>query len=229
MSLLKVAVPAAAAAVAAAVWWRHWRRSGSKLGGDAAVGVIGLGVMGAQLLMNLAEKLETPIAGLDMDDGKAKAAIELAQSEGGLPVCTFTHTAAFVAALRKPRVVLLLVPAGRAVDGACAALSELLERGDLVVDMRGLAEMRAFAPTFMDLTHSLQQPNQDSGVTGGRPELISTVARAAVAAGVDGVFIETHPDPSKALSDGANMLPLDQLEGLLTTLSSLHDWRLTHT
>ena len=135
MSLLKVAVPAAAAAVAAAVWWRHWRRSGSKLGGDAAVGVIGLGVMGAQLLMNLAEKLETPIAGLDMDDGKAKAAIELAQSEGGLPVCTFTDTAAFVAALRKPRVVLLLVPAGRAVDGACAALSELLERGDLVVDM----------------------------------------------------------------------------------------------
>ena len=73
MSLLKVAVPAAAAAVAAAVWWRHWRRSGSKLGGDAAVGVIGLGVMGAQLLMNLAEKLETPIAGLDMDDGKANA------------------------------------------------------------------------------------------------------------------------------------------------------------
>ena len=78
--------------------------------------------------------------------------------------------------------------------------------GDLIVDMRGLTEMRAFAPTFMDLTHSLQQPNQASGVTGGRPELISTVARAAVAAGVDGVFIETHPDPSKA-SDGANMFP----------------------
>ena len=66
----------------------------------------------------------------------------------------------------------------------------------------------------------LQQPNQESGVTGGRPELIATVARAAVAAGVDGVFIETHPDPSKALSDGANMLPLDQLEGLLTTSQS---------
>ena len=100
--------------------------------------------------------------------------------------------------------------------------------GDLVVDMRGLTEMRAFAPVFMDLTHSLQQPNQASGVTGGRPELIATVARAAVAAGLDGVFIETHPDPSKALSDGANMLPLDQLEGLLTTLASLHEWRQTH-
>ena len=100
--------------------------------------------------------------------------------------------------------------------------------GDLVVDMRGLTEMRAFAPVFMDLTHSLQQPNQASGVTGGRPELIATVARAAVAAGLDGVFIETHPDPSKALSDGANMLPLNQLEGLLTTLASLHEWRQTH-
>jgi 2-dehydro-3-deoxyphosphooctonate aldolase (KDO 8-P synthase) len=100
--------------------------------------------------------------------------------------------------------------------------------GDLVVDMRGLAEMRAFAPTIMDLTHSLQQPNQVSGVTGGRPELIATLARAAVAAGVDGVFIETHPDPANALSDGANMLPLDQLEGLLTTLASLHGWRQSH-
>ena len=100
----------------------------------------------------------------------------------------------------------------------------MLGYGDLVVDMRGLTEMRAFAPTFMDVTHSLQQPNQASGVTGGRPELIATVARAAVAAGVDGVFIETHPDPSNARSDGANMLPLDRLEGLLTTLSNLHMW-----
>ncbi len=100
--------------------------------------------------------------------------------------------------------------------------------GDLVVDMRGLETMRAFAPTFMDLTHSLQQPNQARGVTGGRPQLIGSLARAAVAAGVDGVFIETHPEPSKAMSDGANMLPLDQLEGLLTTLASLHEWRHIH-
>lgn len=100
--------------------------------------------------------------------------------------------------------------------------------GDLVVDMRGLETMRAFAPTFMDLTHSLQQPNQARGVTGGRPQLIGSLARAAVAAGVDGVFIETHPEPSQAMSDGANMLPLDQLEGLLTTLASLHEWRHIH-
>ena len=100
--------------------------------------------------------------------------------------------------------------------------------GDLVVDMRGIVEMGRFAPVFMDLTHSLQQPNQASGVTGGRPEMIATMARAAVAAGVDGVFIETHPQPSKALSDGANMLPLDELESLLTTLKSLHEWRQNH-
>ena len=100
--------------------------------------------------------------------------------------------------------------------------------GDLVVDMRGLETMRAFAPTFMDLTHSLQQPNQARGVTGGRPQLIGSLARAAVAVGVDGVFIETHPEPSQAMSDGANMLPLDQLEGLLTTLASLHEWRHSH-
>ena len=80
---------------------------------------------------------------------------------------------------------------------------------DLVVDFRGISAMRAFAPTIMDLTHSLQQPNQASGVTGGRPELIAHMARTAVAAGADGVFIETHPDPAAAKSDGANMLALD--------------------
>lgn len=100
--------------------------------------------------------------------------------------------------------------------------------GDLVVDMRGLVEMKKFAPTFMDLTHSLQQPNQESGVTGGRPHMISAIARAAVATGVDGVFIETHPNPSLALSDGANMLPLDQLESLLECLKGLHEWRQVH-
>lgn len=85
---------------------------------------------------------------------------------------------------------------------------------DLVVDFRGLAVMRSFGPTIMDLTHSLQQPNQASGVTGGRPELIAHMARTAVAAGADGVFIETHPNPAEAKSDGANMLALDRFAGL---------------
>lgn len=90
---------------------------------------------------------------------------------------------------------------------------------DLVVDFRNLPEMKALgAPVVMDVTHSLQQPNQSSGVTGGKPALIETIAKAAIAVGADGLFIETHPQPSIAKSDGANMLPLDQLEDLLKKL-----------
>ncbi len=101
----------------------------------------------------------------------------------------------------------------------------LTERGttfgyqDLVVDFRGIPEMQSFkVPVVLDCTHSLQQPNQPSGVTGGRPALIETIAKAGIATGVDGLFIETHPDPASALSDGANMLPLNQLERLLEKL-----------
>ena len=82
--------------------------------------------------------------------------------------------------------------------------------------------MKSFAPTILDVTHSLQQPNQASGVTGGRPEMIETMARAGVAAGVDGFFMETHFDTTQAKSDGANMLPLDLMEALLTRLHRLH-------
>lgn len=90
---------------------------------------------------------------------------------------------------------------------------------DLVVDFRGIPEMRAFnVPVVMDCTHSLQQPNQPSGVTGGKPALIETIAKAAIAVGADGLFIETHPDLSNAKSDGANMLQLDLLEDLLVKL-----------
>ncbi|WP_316788183.1 3-deoxy-8-phosphooctulonate synthase [Pedobacter frigoris] len=90
---------------------------------------------------------------------------------------------------------------------------------DLIVDYRGLPEMQGFeVPVVMDCTHSLQQPNQSSGVTGGKPELIGTIAKAAIAVGADGLFIETHPDPANAKSDGANMLHLDLLEDLLVKL-----------
>lgn len=94
---------------------------------------------------------------------------------------------------------------------------------DLIVDYRGLPVMRQFAPVVLDCTHSLQQPNQSAGVTGGRPELIETIARAGVASGLDGIFIETHPDPSVAKSDGANMLRLDLLEPMLTRLVKLSE------
>ncbi len=92
---------------------------------------------------------------------------------------------------------------------------------DMIVDFRGIPTMKQFAPVVLDVTHSLQQPNQASGVTGGRPELINTMARAGIAAGVDGIFMETHFDPSIAKSDGANMLHLDYLERLLTNLVAL--------
>ncbi len=93
---------------------------------------------------------------------------------------------------------------------------------DLVVDFRAIPVMKSFAPTILDVTHSLQQPNQSSGVTGGRPEMIETIARAGVAAGIDGLFIETHFDTKRAKSDGANMLPLELMEGLLTRLRKLY-------
>ena len=101
----------------------------------------------------------------------------------------------------------------------------LTERGttfgyqDLVVDYRGIPVMKEMGvPVVLDITHSLQQPNQVSGVTGGKPELIETVARAGIAVGVDGIFIETHPNPAEAKSDGANMLILNKLEVLLQKL-----------
>ncbi|MFD2512416.1 3-deoxy-8-phosphooctulonate synthase [Pontibacter locisalis] len=95
---------------------------------------------------------------------------------------------------------------------------------DLIVDFRNLPEMQATgASVVMDVTHSLQQPNQSSGVTGGKPALIETIAKAAIAVGADGLFIETHPQPSIAKSDGANMLPLDQLEVLLTKLIRIRE------
>ena len=93
---------------------------------------------------------------------------------------------------------------------------------DLVVDFRSIPVMQQTGcPVVMDVTHSLQQPNQRAGVTGGKPEMIETIARAAVAAGADGIFLETHPNPAEAKSDGANMLSLDLLEGLLTRLSAI--------
>jgi len=91
---------------------------------------------------------------------------------------------------------------------------------DLVVDMRNIPYMQEIGvPVIMDITHSLQQPNQTSGVSGGLPGLIETIGRSAIASGADGIFIETHPDPSKALSDGANMLRLDNLDELMRRLT----------
>lgn len=106
----------------------------------------------------------------------------------------------------------------------------LTERGtffgyqDLVVDYRGIIEMKKFnVPVILDCTHSLQRPNQSSGVTGGNPELIETIAKAGIAVGVDGLFVEVHPEPAKALSDGANMLKLERAENLLRVCRKIKD------
>ena len=105
----------------------------------------------------------------------------------------------------------------------------IIERGnsfgytDLIVDYRGIPIMKQYSPVILDITHSLQQPNQESGVTGGRPELIETIAKAGIAVGADGIFIETHPNPSEAKSDGANMLQLDKLDNLLSKLTKIRE------
>ena len=105
----------------------------------------------------------------------------------------------------------------------------IIERGnsfgytDLIVDYRGLPIMKQYSPVILDITHSLQQPNQESGVTGGRPELIETIAKAGIAVGADGIFLETHPNPSEAKSDGANMLQLDKLDNLLAKLTKIRE------
>ncbi|MGC1632645.1 MAG: 3-deoxy-8-phosphooctulonate synthase [Gelidibacter sp.] len=98
---------------------------------------------------------------------------------------------------------------------------------DMIVDFRGIPTMRQYAPTILDVTHSLQQPNQSTGVTGGRPDMIETIARAGIVNNVDGLFIETHFDPANAKSDGANMLHLDNLEKLLTNLVAIR--KVVHT
>ena len=92
---------------------------------------------------------------------------------------------------------------------------------DMIVDFRGIPTMQHYATTVLDVTHSLQQPNQSAGVTGGRPDMIETIAKAGIAVGVDGIFIETHFDPANAKSDGANMLHIDYFENLMTKLVAI--------
>ena len=105
----------------------------------------------------------------------------------------------------------------------------IIERGnsfgytDLIVDYRGIPIMKQYSPVILDITHSLQQPNQESGVTGGKPKLIETIAKAGIAVGADGIFLETHPNPSEAKSDGANMLQLDKLDNLLAKLTKIRE------
>jgi 2-dehydro-3-deoxyphosphooctonate aldolase (KDO 8-P synthase) len=151
-----------------------------------------------------------------------------------IPAFLFRQTDLLVAAAKTGKVVSIKKGQFAGPEAMSFAVDKVRESGndniwitergttfgyqDLVVDFRSIPVMKNYAPVVMDVTHSLQQPNQTSGVTGGKPELISTIAKAAIATGADGIFIETHPNPSVAKSDGANMLQLDNLEELLEQL-----------
>lgn len=152
-----------------------------------------------------------------------------------IPAFLFRQTDLLVAAAKTGKVVNIKKGQFAAASAMKFAMQKVLDSGnnqviltdrgnmfgyqDLIVDVRNIPEMKAMgAPVVMDITHSLQQPNQSTGVTGGKPELIETIAKAAIAVGADGLFVETHPDPSKAKSDGANMLALHNLESMLERL-----------
>ena len=186
-----------------------------------------------EILKKVGETYDIPtITDIHVPEDAAKAAQYVDALQ--IPAFLFRQTDLLVAAAKTGKVVSIKkgqFAGPEAMSFAVDKVSEsgndniwITERGttfgyqDLVVDFRSIPVMKNYAPVVMDVTHSLQQPNQTSGVTGGKPELISTIAKAAIATGADGIFIETHPDPSVAKSDGANMLQLDNLEALLEQL-----------
>ncbi|WP_423127760.1 3-deoxy-8-phosphooctulonate synthase [Gaoshiqia sp. Z1-71] len=194
-------------------------------------------VRSLEILRAVGEKFGVPV----VTDIHSAAEAELAANYVDIlqiPAFLCRQTDLLIAAAETGKVVNIKKGQFLAPDSMQFAVSKVRESGnrqvmitergttfgyqDLVVDYRGIPEMKKNnCPVILDITHSLQQPNQSSGVTGGRPELIETIARAGIAVGADGIFIETHPNPAVAKSDGANMLRLDLLEGLLTKLVKL--------
>jgi 2-dehydro-3-deoxyphosphooctonate aldolase (KDO 8-P synthase) len=189
---------------------------------------------GLHLLAEIRKDLNLPVL-TDIhsaeDAGAAAPYVDVLQ----IPAFLCRQTDLLVAAAKTGRVVNIKKGQFLAPESMRFAADKLVQNGnpnvmitdrgsmfgyqDLIVDFRGIPEMKKFGfPVVLDITHSLQQPNQISGVTGGRPDMIETLARAAIAVGADGLFLETHPDPGQALSDGANMLKLDLLEGMLERL-----------
>ena len=210
-------------------------RKANRTSGDSFTGIGDTEAM--QLLKKVNEKFSIPVT---TDIHTAEEAAIAAQYADVLQIPAFLcrQTDLLIAAAKTGKVV--NVKKGQFVSGEAMKFASnkiinagnnrviLTERGnsfgytDLIVDYRNIPIMKNHGvPVVMDCTHSLQQPNQSSGVTGGNPQMIETIAKAAIATGADGLFIETHPDPSCALSDGANMLKLDLLEDLLIKLIAI--------
>ncbi len=190
-----------------------------------------------QILKKVSEKLDIPVV---TDIHSAEEASMAAEFVDVLQIPAFLcrQTDILVAAAKTGKVVNIKKGQFLSAEAMQFAVNKVRESGntkviltergttfgyqDLIVDYRGIPVMKEMnVPVVMDITHSLQQPNQTSGVTGGKPELIETIARAGIAVGADGIFIETHPNPAVAKSDGANMLKLDLLEPLLRKLLAI--------
>jgi 2-dehydro-3-deoxyphosphooctonate aldolase (KDO 8-P synthase) len=186
-----------------------------------------------EILKKVSEKFEVPtVTDIHQESDAAMAAkyVDILQ----IPAFLVRQTDLLVAAAQTDKVINLKKGQFMSPESMQHATQKIKDSGnnkvmitdrgtmfgyqDLIVDFRGIPTMRHYASTVLDVTHSLQQPNQSSGVTGGRPEMIETIARAGIVNNVDGLFIETHFNPSEAKSDGANMLDIDLLEGILTRL-----------
>lgn len=187
-----------------------------------------------QILRKVSQTFDIPVVTdihTEQDAEMAAPYVDILQ----IPAFLCRQTDLLVAAAKTGRVVNIKKGQFLAPDAMQFAAQKIIDSGnnnvmltdrgstfgytDLIVDYRGIPEMQLTGfPVILDITHSLQQPNQSSGVTGGKPEMIETIARAGIAVGVDGLFLETHPDPTQAKSDGANMLHLSLLDGLMHRL-----------
>ena len=190
-----------------------------------------------EILKNVGEKFKVPTI-TDIHEAKdaslAASFVDILQ----IPAFLVRQTDLLVAAAKTKKYINLKKGQFMSPESMCHAVKKITDSGnknimitergsmfgyqDLIVDFRGIPVMKKFAPVVLDVTHSLQQPNQSSGVTGGKPEMIETIAKAGIACGVNGIFIETHFDPKKAKSDGANMLNINKLEAILKKLIAIN-------
>lgn len=197
-----------------------------------------------QILKEVKDELQLPIVTDIHSEEEAERAAQVADILQ-IPAFLCRQTDLLIAAAKTGKIVNIKKGQFLSADAMKFAVQKvrasgndnvmITERGttfgyhDLIVDFRGIEELKKNeCLCVLDCTHSLQQPNQKEGITGGRPELIATIAKAGVAVGYDGLFLETHPDPSKALSDGANMLPLSELKQLLKQLLKIRKAILDH-